>query len=365
MKRPMQPGSRRRVTLHALRHSFATHLLERGTDLRNHPGAAGSREIGNHGALSHVATGMIAAVESPLDLLSRAAARSARKTSKECSRRRNPPQCPVRRWRSRISSATTGRRGGGQCRPRQPRADEGDDGDRALPHGGARRPCRALRELLRTPSSPTTPAATGIARSARARRRGNGSPSARPSCCRCRTFTWCSRCRPAIADIAYQNKAVIYDLLFKASSETMLTIAADPKHLGARIGITVRAAQLGLGNDPPPARAHDRAGRRHLARRHTLGLVPAELLPVGDAFSRELFRGIVPAQAPRRSSGRPPQFFGKHAGLIDAASLRRVSETAAQHQVGGLLQAAVRRSEGGARLSRRATPTASPSPITA
>jgi len=41
-----------------------------------------------------------------------------------------------------------------------------------------------------------------------------------------------------IGDIAYQNKAVIYDLLFKASSETMLTIAADPQHLGARIGIT-------------------------------------------------------------------------------------------------------------------------------
>jgi hypothetical protein len=40
----------------------------------------------------------------------------------------------------------------------------------------------------------------------------------------------------AIRDIAYQNKAVIYDLLFKASAETTLTIAADPKHLGARIG---------------------------------------------------------------------------------------------------------------------------------
>jgi hypothetical protein len=39
-----------------------------------------------------------------------------------------------------------------------------------------------------------------------------------------------------IADIGYQNKAVIYDLLFKASSETMLRIAADPTHLGARIG---------------------------------------------------------------------------------------------------------------------------------
>jgi len=36
-----------------------------------------------------------------------------------------------------------------------------------------------------------------------------------------------------IADIAYQNKRVIYDLLFKASADTMLTIAADPNHLGA------------------------------------------------------------------------------------------------------------------------------------
>jgi predicted Zn-ribbon and HTH transcriptional regulator len=41
-----------------------------------------------------------------------------------------------------------------------------------------------------------------------------------------------------IADIAYQNKAVIYDLLFRAAADTMLTIAADPKHLGASIGIT-------------------------------------------------------------------------------------------------------------------------------
>jgi len=41
-----------------------------------------------------------------------------------------------------------------------------------------------------------------------------------------------------IAAIAYQNKAVLYDLLFKASAETVLTIAADPKRLGARIGIT-------------------------------------------------------------------------------------------------------------------------------
>jgi len=41
-----------------------------------------------------------------------------------------------------------------------------------------------------------------------------------------------------IADIAYQNKAAVYGLLFKASTETLLSIAADPKHLGARIGMT-------------------------------------------------------------------------------------------------------------------------------
>ena len=41
-----------------------------------------------------------------------------------------------------------------------------------------------------------------------------------------------------IAAIAAQNKAVVYDLLFRAASQTMLTIAADPRHLGARIGIT-------------------------------------------------------------------------------------------------------------------------------
>lgn len=42
----------------------------------------------------------------------------------------------------------------------------------------------------------------------------------------------------AIGAVAYQNKAAVYDLLFRASAETLTTIAADPRHLGARIGIT-------------------------------------------------------------------------------------------------------------------------------
>jgi hypothetical protein len=40
-----------------------------------------------------------------------------------------------------------------------------------------------------------------------------------------------------VADIAHQNKAVIHDILFKTSAETLITIAADPQHLGARIGV--------------------------------------------------------------------------------------------------------------------------------
>src|SRR6516225_7737963 len=41
-----------------------------------------------------------------------------------------------------------------------------------------------------------------------------------------------------IADIAYHNQAVVYDLLLKTAAETLITIAADPQHLGARIGLT-------------------------------------------------------------------------------------------------------------------------------
>lgn len=43
---------------------------------------------------------------------------------------------------------------------------------------------------------------------------------------------------PPIAAVAYQNKAVVYGLLFEAVAETLKTIAGDPQHLGAEIGFT-------------------------------------------------------------------------------------------------------------------------------
>jgi hypothetical protein len=123
-------GIKKGVTLHALRHSFATHLLERGTDIRVIQALLGNDKLDTTARYARVATAMIAGIESPLDLLSR----PGKKPKK--SRKDQPP-----------ASA-------------------------------------------------------------------------------------------AIADIAYQNKAAIYDILFSAAAETMIAIAADPKHLGARIGIT-------------------------------------------------------------------------------------------------------------------------------
>jgi integrase/recombinase XerD len=63
-------GIKRGVTLHGLRHSFATHLLERGTPLRTLQSLLGHSKPETTARYAHVATGMIAAVESPLDLLS-------------------------------------------------------------------------------------------------------------------------------------------------------------------------------------------------------------------------------------------------------------------------------------------------------
>jgi site-specific recombinase XerD len=63
-------GIRKGVTLHALRHSFATHLLERGTDIRVIQALLGHDKLDTTARYARVATGMIAGIESPLDLLS-------------------------------------------------------------------------------------------------------------------------------------------------------------------------------------------------------------------------------------------------------------------------------------------------------
>ncbi len=118
----------------------------------------------------------------------------------------------------------------------------------------------------------------------------------------------------AIADIAYQNKAVIYDLLFKASAETVLTIAADPKHLGARVGITcVLLPGGGISID----------GSRWVSCR------PRFFLPV-PVFSK-LFRRLMLHNLLAAHKAGQLKFFGDHAALTERkafaaylAPLRRI-----------------------------------------
>jgi site-specific recombinase XerD len=64
-------GITKPVTLHSLRHSFATHLLERGTDIRVIQALLGHDKLDTTARYTRVATGMIAKVESPLEQLSK------------------------------------------------------------------------------------------------------------------------------------------------------------------------------------------------------------------------------------------------------------------------------------------------------
>ena len=76
-------GIRKPVTLHSLRHSFATHLLEHGTDVRVIQALLGHSKLDATARYTRVATGMISAVESPLDLLSEPGKRVKRKRGRK------------------------------------------------------------------------------------------------------------------------------------------------------------------------------------------------------------------------------------------------------------------------------------------
>jgi len=119
-----------------------------------------------------------------------------------------------------------------------------------------------------------------------------------------------------IADIAYQNKAVIYAILFKATAETLVTIAADPKHLGARIGLTAVLHTWGsaLTHHPHvhcivPGGGLSPDGERWISCR------PGFFLPV-RVLSRLFRRLFLEKLAAAHEAGRL-HFFGDHSPLAD------------------------------------------------
>jgi Putative transposase/Transposase zinc-binding domain len=120
-----------------------------------------------------------------------------------------------------------------------------------------------------------------------------------------------------IADIAYQNKAVIYDLLFKASSETVLTIAADPKHLGARIGILSVLHTWGSAlTHHPHVHMIVPGGGFSLDDKGWVECRPGFFLSV-RVLSR-LFRRLFLDKLAAAHKAGELQFFGVHTKLADA-----------------------------------------------
>jgi Putative transposase/Transposase zinc-binding domain len=125
-----------------------------------------------------------------------------------------------------------------------------------------------------------------------------------------------------IAEIAFQNKAVIYDILFKASAETMTTIAADPKHLGARIGILSVLHTWGSAlNHHPHIHMIVPGGGISLDGTRWVSCRPNFLLAV-DVLSC-LFRRLVLAKLATAHLAGELQFFGKYATLTNARAFAR------------------------------------------
>jgi len=125
-----------------------------------------------------------------------------------------------------------------------------------------------------------------------------------------------------IADIAFYNKAMVYGVLFDVAAETLLTIAADPKHLGARIGATLVLHTWGSALTHHP---------------HVHGVVPGGgLSPDGKSWvacrpgfflsvrvlSRLFRRRFLEELVARHRAGQL-KFFGEHAGLADAKAFIR------------------------------------------
>jgi hypothetical protein len=124
-----------------------------------------------------------------------------------------------------------------------------------------------------------------------------------------------------IADIAYQNKAALYGLLFDIAAETLLRIAADPKHLGADIGATLVLHTWGSALTHHP---------------HVHGIVPGGgLAPDGTRWVAcrpgfflsvrvlsRLFRRRFLEELQQLHDGGKLRFFGEHAALADAVAFK-------------------------------------------
>jgi hypothetical protein len=120
-----------------------------------------------------------------------------------------------------------------------------------------------------------------------------------------------------ISAIAYYNKAVVYGLLFEMAAETLRTIAADPKHLGAKVGATLVLHTWGSAlTHHPHVHGIVPGGGLSLDGQRWVACRPGFFLPV-RVLSR-LFRRRFLEELERAHQTGKLKFFGEHAALADA-----------------------------------------------
>jgi hypothetical protein len=120
-----------------------------------------------------------------------------------------------------------------------------------------------------------------------------------------------------IADLAYQNKAALYGLLFDVAAETLLTLAADPKRLGAHIGATLVLHTWGSAlTHHPHVHGIVPGGGFSADGERWIGCRPGFFLPV-RVLSR-LFRRRFLEELGRLHRAGELRFFGEHVALADA-----------------------------------------------
>ena len=124
-----------------------------------------------------------------------------------------------------------------------------------------------------------------------------------------------------VADIAYQNKSVVYDLLLRTAAETLITIAADPKHLGAQIGLTAVLHTWGSAlTHHPHAHIIVPGGGFSPNRQHWIACRPGFFLAV-RVLSRLFRRLFLERLTAAHQTGRL-EFFADQAALAEPAAFK-------------------------------------------
>ena len=126
---------------------------------------------------------------------------------------------------------------------------------------------------------------------------------------------------PRIGAIAFQNKAVIYDLLLKASAETLLAIAADPKRLGVKIGFTSVLHTWGSAMTHHP-HVHMIVPGGGLSPDGSKWISSSANFPLPVPVLARMFRGKMLAMLKTAHEAGRLQFFGDHAQLADKAAFK-------------------------------------------